>query len=209
MKKKWIVMILILGILVAGITLWGPIVSDVEQPKYQIISTNKNIEVRQYEPMIIAQVIVNGDRKSAISDGFRVLADYIFGNNNMSEKIAMTAPVTQQNQKISMTAPVGQQRQGDSWTVYFVMPAKFTLDTLPIPANNKIQLIEIPAKEFAVIQFSGRATENDLTLYEDQLKDYILKEALNTISEPIYAFYNPPWTLPILRRNEVMIELAM
>ena len=100
--------IILAGVLVLGAALWGPIVSNVEQPKYKVFATEKNIQIRDHAPMIVAETQVTGERDKAISEGFRIIADYIFGNNLSSKKVAMTAPVTQQaSEKIAMTAPVG------------------------------------------------------------------------------------------------------
>ena len=121
----------------------------------------------------------------------------------------MTAPVTQQgSEKIAMTAPVTQEGGGDTWRVRFIMPAKYTLATLPKPNNPAIALKEIPEKRFAVIRFSGMAGEESLKRYNKELSDFLSAKRLTPLSPPTYAFYNPPWTLPFLRRNEVLVEIA-
>jgi DNA gyrase inhibitor GyrI len=202
----WIMLVGVLGL--AG-ALSGPILSNVEQPKYRVISSDKNIEVREYPSMIVAEADIVGEQNKAISEGFRIIADYIFGNNLVSKKIAMTAPVTQQvGAKIAMTAPVTQQSSGNAWQVRFIMPASYTMDTLPKPKNSAVILKEIKGKRFAVIRFSGMAGEDSLKRQTDELKAYVRAKDLNFLSAPTYAFYNPPWTLPFLRRNEVMIEVA-
>ena len=111
----------VLGVVLLGAALWGPIVSNVEQPKYQIAESSGNIEIRNYPPMIVAEAEVSGDRRDAIGKGFRTVADYIFGNNTTAQKVPMTAPVTQQgSEKIAMTAPVTQQGDGNTWRVRFM-----------------------------------------------------------------------------------------
>ena len=116
MRTKAMWWIILAGVLVLGAVLWGPIVSNVEQPKYRVIASEKNIEIREYPPVIVAETEVAGERDKAISEGFRTIADYIFGNNLSSQKVAMTAPVTQQpSKKIAMTAPVTQQGIGNIW----------------------------------------------------------------------------------------------
>ena len=127
MKKKWtmITSIVALFLIVRGL-LAGPVMSNVEKPDYKVIQSEQNIEIRQYEPMIIAEVEVDGKREDAIRDGFRLLADYIFGNNTVEKSISMTTPVQQkENQKIAMTTPVQQQLAGKSWQISFVMPSKY------------------------------------------------------------------------------------
>lgn len=120
----------------------------------------------------------------------------------------MTAPVIQQpGEKIAMTAPVIQQGGEGLWVVRFVMPSAYTMQMLPQPNNSEVILKEIAGKRFAVIRFSGLARANSLASHTKELEAFILENNLQTVSEPTYAFFNPPWTLPFLRRNEVMIEI--
>ena len=195
-------------ILIVGGLLAGPVMSNVEKPDYKVIQTEQNIEIRQYEPMIIAEVEVDGKREDAIREGFRLIADYIFGNNTVQRDIAMTAPVQQQeSQKIAMTAPVQQQSTGRSWQISFVMPSKYSMETLPEPKNDRVRLKEIMTKKFVVIKFSGTNSNENVTEHENQLMNYIEANQIKIIDSPKYAFYNAPWTLPFMRRNEVMIEI--
>jgi hypothetical protein len=197
-----IALFLIVGVLA------GPVMSNLEKPGYKVIQTEQNIEIRQYEPMIIAEVEVDGKREDAIRDGFRLIADYIFGNNTVQRDIAMTAPVQQQeSQKIAMTAPVQQQSTGRSWQISFVMPSKYSMETLPEPKNDRVRLKEIMTKKFVVIKFSGTNSNENVTEHENQLMNYIEANQIKIIDSPKYAFYNAPWTLPFMRRNEVMIEI--
>ena len=198
------------GVAVIGAAAWGPIVSsNVEQAKYEVVQSQGNIQIRDYSPMIVAEAEVSGERKVAINQGFRIIADYIFGNNAPKQNVAMTAPVIQQpSEKIAMTAPVTQEGAGNSWKVRFVMPANYTMDTLPKPTNDAVKLEKVPGKRFAVIRFSGMAGEESLKEHTDELNAFINDKKLNALSQATYAFFNPPWTLPFLRRNEVMIEIA-
>jgi hypothetical protein len=206
MKKP--IIWLFVGIVVLAALLTGPIMSNVEQAKYDVIETHGAIELRDYAPMIVAEVSVPGDREKAIGDGFRLIADYIFGNNISSQKVSMTAPVIQQpSKKIAMTAPVTQQGGEGLWDVQFVMPSDYTMQTLPKPNNPDVILKEVAGKRFTVIRFSGLARANSLAAHTKELEAFILENNLQTVSEPTYAFFNPPWTLPFLRRNEVMIEI--
>jgi hypothetical protein len=209
LNKKNIIIIAIIAIIIfiVAITV-GLIMSNVETPKYEVLKSKGNIEIRSYSPMIIAEVEVGGQRKDAISSGFRLLADYIFGNNIAKQNITMTAPVQQeQNIKIAMTAPVQQQNNGDSWLVSFVMPSEYKLDTLPKPVNEHVALKNIPAKKFVVITFSGTNSDKNIKKYEKNLIEYINSNNISVNNSPKYAFYNPPWTLPIMRRNEIMVEI--
>jgi SOUL heme-binding protein len=203
-------LIAVVAAVLLGAALWGPIVSNVDQPKYQVVESSGNIEIRDYAPQIVAEAEVAGDRRDAIGKGFRIIADYIFGNNTSAQKVPMTAPVTQQgSEKIAMTAPVTQQGDGNIWRVRFVMPSNYTMETLPKPNNSAVKLKEIGAKRYAVIRFSGLAGEDSLKRRIEELNAFISAKNLTPLSAPTYAFYNPPWTLPFLRRNEVMVEIPV
>ena len=209
MRKKCMWWIAPVGILLIAGALYGPILSNVEQPKYTVVKKERNIEIRNYPSMIVAQVDVSGERETALREGFRQIANYIFGNNLSSRKVAMTAPVTQQaSQKIAMTAPVTQQGNGDHWQVRFIMPAKYTMQTLPRPNNPAVKLEEVQAERFAVIRFSGLASTASLDRHTRELEAYLRSNHIKVLGSPTYAFYNPPWTLPFLRRNEIIIEVA-
>lgn len=201
---------IIAGLAVVGVAAWGPVVSsNVEHAKYDVVSSVGNIEIRDYAPHIVAEVTVSGKRKKAINQGFRLIADYIFGNNTASGKVAMTVPVLQQpSEKIAMTAPVIQQSSGSEWKVRFVMPANYTLATIPKPNNHAVTLHEVAGKRYAAIRFSGMASEDTLKEKTDALNAFIAEKKLKVLSTTTLAFYNPPWTLPFLRRNEVMVEIA-
>ncbi|NTS76183.1 heme-binding protein [Catenovulum sp. SM1970] len=185
---------------------------DIEQPTYQVIRTNDNIQIRFYDPMIIAQVTVQGPRDQAISRGFRLLADFIFGNNTQSTDIAMTAPVQQQQQqgqKIAMTAPVQQSKQGNEWQVSFVMPKAYNMASIPKPVDNRVELITVAEQYYAVIEFSGRSSADNLARHQTLLDTYMQEHNLIAKGEVKYAFYNPPWTPPFVRRNEIMYPISV
>ena len=206
MKKTWTMITSIIALFLIVGVLAGPVISNVEKPDYKIIQSEQNIEIRQYEPMIIAEVEVDGKREDAIRDGFRLIADYIFGNNTVEQNISMTAPV-QQKEKIAMTSPVQQQLAGKSWQISFVMPSEYSMESLPVPNNNRVRLKEILAKKFVVIEFSGSNSNENVIGHENQLMKYIKANQITIIGSPKYAFYNVPLSLPLLRRNEVMIEI--
>jgi effector-binding domain-containing protein len=207
-KKTIFFAILFCGSILVGCAMVGPIMSDVEKPKYQATALTNEIELRSYDPMLVAMVQMSGSRKDAISEGFRVLADYIFGNNTLEQNISMTAPVEQQaGQKISMTAPVQQQQRSNSWMISFVMPKRFTLTTIPKPNNEMVKINEVPAQRFITIRFSGSNSDDNIRKNESALFNYIAQNKINVTGEPKYAFYNPPWTLPFMRRNEIMVQL--
>jgi len=184
-----------------------------EEPKFTLLEKDQSFELRLYEPKILAEVLVSGTIREASSKGFRLIADFIFGNNiavsGKSEKISMTAPVLIERhaEKISMTAPVGVEQSGAGWKVNFVMPSQYTLETLPKPNNPLVKIKPIPAKKFAVIQFSGLVDEEKMAKKVTDLEQWISTKQLKVLGNAELARYNPPWTLPFLRRNEVLIEV--
>ena len=208
-KKIYWILASIVAVLVIAAASAGPIMSRVEQPDYKMTMTDGAIEIRSYGPMIAAEAEVKGERKVAINEGFRLIAAYIFGANKPNAKIAMTAPVQQQStQKIAMTAPVSQQTTGDSWTVRFIMPSSWTLETLPAPNDPRVTLKPVPAMRMLAIRFSGTESDDLIQAKTDELRRYAADKKLATVGDPLLAFYNPPWTLPFFRRNEVMLELV-
>ena len=197
------------------ITLSGCNVGQYEEPRYTVSQTAEDgIEIREYTPTIVAQAEVTGPREEAISAGFRLVADYIFGNNAPQQKISMTTPVIQQaapeGKKIAMTAPVIQQAAGtdNKWVVQFVMPSEYTLETLPKPNKPEVKLLKVPAQKMLVIRFSGSTRDANIAKYREQLQAYATANKIKTVGAPVLAFYDPPWTLPFMRRNEVMLQLA-
>jgi hypothetical protein len=179
-----------------------------DEPAYSVELKDGDFEIRRYEPLLAAEVTVPGERSAAISQGFRLLADFIFGNNTTKTKIEMTAPVTQQpSEKIAMTVPVTQQAAGSEWKVRFIMPAAYTAETLPAPKDQRVRIVAEPAKRFAVIRFSGWSSESNLSEHRALLEAWVKSKGLPAAGPPVAAFYNPPWSLPFLRRNEYLIEL--
>jgi hypothetical protein len=183
-----------------------------EEPKYSVLEKEPPFEVRAYAPMIVAEVQVDGDLDDASSQGFRLIAAYIFGQNQVSEKIAMTAPVMVEDQKqksakIAMTAPVGIESNAGKWTVSFVMPAEYTMETIPKPINPQVQLRQIPGVKKAVVSFSGFYNQQKVAEKTLELEQWMKTRNLEGAGAPNFSRYNPPWTLPFMRRNEVMINL--
>ena len=184
-----------------------------EEPKFTSLEKSGDFELRQYEPIIVAETFVIGTLDQASSQGFRLIASYIFGNNKSrshagEEKITMTAPVTVEacSEKIAMTRPVTVEHFGDTWRVYFIMPAAYTMDTLPYPKDTRVSLREIEAQKKAVITFSGFAGEVKVKEKTDALLEWMKSHQLGATSTAKLARYNPPWTLPFMRRNEVLIS---
>ena len=184
----------------------------VEEPKYIVLEKTPPFELRSYGPMVLAEVQVDGNLDEASSQGFRLIAAYIFGQNQLSEKISMTAPVVVEEQvvkgaTIAMTAPVGIESNAGKWMVSFVMPAEYSMESLPKPLNAKVLLRQVPAVKRAVIGFSGFYNENKVTERTLELEEWMKTKNLQAASVPKFARYNPPWTLPFMRRNEIMIDV--
>ena len=181
-----------------------------EEPKYTVTLKEGSFEVRDYPAMVAAEVSVTGDRSEASSAGFKLLAGYIFGENTKKQSIAMTAPVVQtpgEAEKIAMTAPVLQTGQTGSWTVRFLMPSSYTLETLPKPNDARVNLLPVPAARMAVVQFSGLAREDDIAAETALLEAFVTSHKLQALGKPVLARYNPPWTPWFMRRNEMMVPV--
>lgn len=179
----------------------------VDEPRYTVLRTVDAFEVRQYDSYLVAETVVSATAKEAGSQGFRILAGYIFGQNKGSRKIEMTAPVAQTPTRIAMKAPVAQSASSGGYLIQFAMPGNWTLQTLPEPIDSRVTLRAIPARTVAVIGYSGTWSQS---LYEENLKK--LKDGLEQIGmhwhgEPMWARYDPPWKPWFLRRNEIWLEL--
>ena len=193
----------------------GAMAAETEEPDYTVLSQDDDFELRRYDEQLVAQTWISGDQDTASREGFKVLADYIFGNNTAatggSSKISMTAPVTMQSgssdesQKIAMTAPVNMQQEGGKWRVQFTMPSQYSMQTLPKPNNPNIEIVEVPAQTYGVIKFSGLAGTEKVAAKTTELQSWMQSQKLTMTGTPELARYNPPWTLPFMRRNEIMI----
>lgn len=181
----------------------------IEEAKYTVIKKAGEFELRQYEPKIVAETFVEGDFGKVGNKGFRRLYGYISGGNRTKEEIAMTAPVTQEaiSQKIAMTAPVGQEKVNGKWRITFVMPAQYSMDTLPKPLDPEVSLREVPGRLMAANRYSGTWSKTRYLKHEAQLQKWIKTLGLEQIGEPVFARHNPPYTPWFLRRNEVLIPV--
>lgn len=199
----------VLGFLTALFVFSGGVVMAADEPAYTVVQRQGDMEIRDYGPMIIAEVQVGGDREQAGSLGFRPLADYIFGNNAPRQSIEMTAPVTtRRGQSIEMTAPVTARSAGENvWAVAFIMPAEWTMETLPRPNNPAVNIREVETRRMAVVEYRGRRTASRVDQHEAELRAWMTANDFEPAGEAVYASYSPPWTPVPLRRHEVMIEV--
>ncbi len=183
-------------------------IREAEEPRFTVVDHIGAVEVRQYAPRIAAETAVDGDEMAARSAGFRRLAGYIFGNNRSQAKIAMTAPVGQSAEKIAMTAPVAQARDtAGRWVIRFYMPSSYILATLPKPVDPAVHLTEVPEQVFAVLRFSGSISPGAMSARQQELARIVAASPWRAIGAGLSWFYDPPWTLPPLRRNEVAVPV--
>lgn len=183
-----------------------------EEPEFKLISEEGEFQIREYDPKIIAQVEVEGDFDEASSRGFKLLADYIFGNNILdggSKKISMTTPVemSPMAENLLITSSILDDQVNNKWSINFVMPQEFSLDTLPKPKNSQVNIIEVPKEKYAVIVFSGLVRESSYAEKAKLLSNYLEENGLKQQGAIKIARYNPPWTLPFFRRNELMVRI--
>jgi hypothetical protein len=197
-----------LALALAGCSVFG-IRSGTPEPAYQVIAKAGPVEIRHYAPRLAASVTIPGDELQARYQGFKRLASYIFGANTGKTSISMTAPVAQSATKIAMTAPVAQTRNSTgSWTITFYMPANYTMATLPKPADPGIFIHTLPASLDAVIRFSGIPGTTPVAREQTALLQALSRSGWAAAGEPVAWFYDPPWTLPWCRRNEVAVPVA-
>jgi SOUL heme-binding protein len=183
-----------------------------EEPHYVATPVSGRVELRRYGPRVAAETTVAADEDRARSIGFRRLAKYIFGANHRDEKISMTAPVAQQSDsgsdEIAMTAPVSQARAADDrWTIRFFMPSKWSMDTLPTPDDDNVTLVTVPGETVAVLRFTGDRGPTAVAARTRELLNALRERGIDPTGEPVAWFYDPPWTLPFRRRNEVAVPV--
>ena len=190
---------------------WGTNLSALEEPKYSVLKEYENFEIRNYDSYLVAEVDIEGSYNKTGNEAFRILAGYIFGDNQSSTKMNMTAPVEseaiQSSEKMNMTAPVFSNKNFNGYTYRFVMESKYTQETLPVPNNSKIRITEIKDRVMAVISFSGRWSQKNFEKHEQILVNDLKNAGIGVASEAIYARYNAPFTPWFLRRNEIMFEI--
>ena len=220
------IFIIVIGVVFVGWFLysWLP-VRSIEKPVYSVMSEADGYEIREYAPYIIAETIISGakSRDDAAQKGFPIVAGYIFGDNTTKDKIAMTAPVNTEvddsekiamtvpvnTEKIAMTAPVNTEAEDTEGTykISFVMPSKYTLNTLPTPNDSRVELREVPARKVAVKRFSWSNSESTFKKQEAEFLAALARDDVETVGVVNIARYNVPWTIPFMLRNEVQIEI--
>ena len=197
--------LVVLALATFTLILGGPVMA-VEEAPYRVISKAGELEIREYPPLVVAEVKVEGEREAAVNAGFRQLAAYIFGGNHRKGKIPMTAPVTQRDasgESLRMTAPVTQTPEGRSWIIQFVMPRGSTLETLPQPNDPRVGLRVSPSERRAVLRFSGLTGAKRVERETATLDGLLKAMPFRTAGAASLARFDPPWTLWFMRHNEV------
>jgi effector-binding domain-containing protein len=212
MKKSMINVLITTLVFIALWSVWGFFGSRVEQTDYIVVKKVPDYEIRQYPAHIVAQTTVKGSYEKSMSDGFRILAGYIFGGNTKKESIAMTAPVVSKKEEvkrvsesIAMTAPVMATAEGDSQIITFSMPRSYSIETLPTPNDQRVKIVMIPAKKYAVRQFSWYRSSARVKHMQEKLISALARDKVVTNGVASYAGYNAPWTPPWMNHNEVLV----
>jgi SOUL heme-binding protein len=200
MTKAWSFLVVLL---LSGCSVFG-IRTGTEEPRYALVQQTTGFEIRRYGPRVEMSTVVASDENEARYQGFRRLAGYIFGANKARAKIAMTAPVAQNPEKIAMTAPVAERRDSSGgWRIAFYAPSGYTLDTMPVPDNPAVELRDTPAVTVAIRRFTGDRSPAAVARETANLMRDLQGSGWRASGPGFVWFYDPPWTLPFLRRNEV------
>ena len=199
--------------IISGCSVFGA--ASVEEAPYQLVSKDDHFEIRDYAALVVAETRVDASSKNAGGKAFRTLFNYISGENEANTKIAMTAPViaeesdsSSSGEKIAMTAPVTYEKEDDVWRYQFVLPKTYTLDNAPRPLNAEVTLAETAPRRVAVIRYAWLATDKAREKNANLLLEWVDSQGLKPASTPRWAGYNPPWTLPPFRRNEVLVDIS-
>ena len=198
-------------VLQSGCSLFG--IRSTEEASYSVLREQGQYQIRQYESLLVATTVIDGDFDEAGKQAFRRLFNYISGDNRAGQEIAMTAPVIASEnlvaggEQISMTAPVTGEKLDQGWRFSFVLPAGYTLANAPLPIDERVSLAQIPARRVASLQYSGSWQQARFDVNAQLLLRWLQEQQLRPGSPPRVAGYDPPWTLPFLRRNEVLIDI--
>lgn len=198
---KRVIGVMALGILAAA-AVWTAgslyVMKDVKSPAYEVLKVADGYEVRRYPAMLVARTEASGD--SEADSLFRVLAGFIFGGNDQDQEIAMTAPVFMAGN----TGPPGEQPLP---AMQFIMPAQFTVDTLPSPRDERVEIREVPSRVIAARRFGWFAAEEVRREQLARLMAALERDGVTAAGEPVYAGYQPPFSVPFLKRHEMMVEV--
>jgi DNA gyrase inhibitor GyrI len=183
--------------------------ATVTEPAHKVVSSNDDYEVREYAGYLVAETTVSGPWKEALNEGFRRLFSYISGNNEGRTKVAMIAPVLSgEPEKIAMTAPVLQEAMtGDGQVVSFIAPASYTMETIPVPKDSRIRIRQVPPFTAAVLRYGGWTDPEKIERKTEELRSLLARDGRTPVPPFLSAQYNPPWTIPPFRRNEIILRI--
>lgn len=200
--------VLLAGLLSSGCALFGG--QAAPEPEYTVAVSEPPFEIRDYPPLAVATTTVSGDYDQAVDAGFRRLFDYIRGANRPAAEIPMTAPVITEpaGRDIPMTAPVITEERGDAWQVMFVLPPDMDAGDAPRPTDPEVQIDTLPERRVAVVGFSGFLDAENIAEQRSRLARWLEGRGEQPAGPWQAAGYHPPWTLPWLRRNEVMVPVT-
>ncbi len=187
----------------------GAEATAIETLGYRTVREDGPFEIRRIEPHIVAATFVEGDFDDVGTVGFRRLFEYISGLNRSEAEIAMTAPVSQTPSDAAPLRgrPVAQEGSDGRFRITFVMPSEYTLETLPVPEDERIVLQAEAPRTVAALRYSGFWTRSRYRAHERKLRDWIVLQGLETVGEPVWARYDPPFMPWFLRRNEILITV--
>jgi DNA gyrase inhibitor GyrI len=196
----------ITALAIAAVSLGG--CATVPEPAHKVLSKNAGYEIREYDGYLVAETTVSGPWKEALNEGFRRLFSYISGNNEGRSKVAMTAPVLSgEPDKIAMTAPVLQEATtGDGQVVSFIAPASYTMETIPVPKDPRIRIRQVPPFTAAVLRYGGWTDPGKIEKKTEELRSLLARDGRTPVPPFLSAQYNPPWTIPPFRRNEIIVR---
>jgi hypothetical protein len=186
-----------------------------EQQRYSVQARHGDVELRDYDDCVVADVVVTGSAEQAGNRAFRPLVSYISGNNQSSASLAMTAPVIQESvmpepasERLAMTAPVIQETAGNGrWTVSFVLPGARPLEEYPVPSDPRVSLRAVPGETVAALRWAGRWTEGNVARRTEELQAALIEAGWVAVGPPRWARFDPPWKPPFARRNEIVIPV--
>ncbi len=167
-----------------------------EQMPYTVKATRNGYELRHYDPAVLVQVTVTGSSQTAGNIGFGPLVRYISGDNHPGRRMAMTSPVLQESQS------------SETHVISFVLPQDVSVDDIPRPRDARVSTIAVPARDMAARTYIGRWTQRKFDENAAELVSVLARDGITTVGSPSWARYDPPWTPPFLRRNEVLVEIA-
>ena len=186
---------------IIAIVIASPVWAEYERPSYNVVLKEDGLEIRDYEPAVVVETQVLASRRDAAGEAFRSLFNYISGNNAASLEIPMTSPVTQ--------TPVGKGPDdvSDNWAIRFFLPSSLSMEDIPKPLQQDINIVTLAAQRFASVSFKGTQNDKKVAKYTARLREFISQNGYGVTGEPVYGFYDPPFVPWFLRDNEILLPI--